>query len=379
MKLKLYFYLLFIIYPILIVCFQITELKNNILNNYRRDIIPLINVSKINVSIGIALRALNKVNHINGQIEINLWLRYKWKDKYLQWNDNIKSLNFFTDPSLSDSIWVPDIYLYNTGENPMINMAYTSATVNNNGDVSLSRPGIIIAKCKFDLKDFPYDEQICYLKFGSWSYNANQIFLQSFTPSIDIDNYQKNEEWDLISYNTTINTKKYACCEELYQDITFSITIRRKPHYYNLNIILPAFTTASLMILTFLIPRNSGERISFATTVMLSIVVFLLILSDNLPKTASSPLISLMFIGLLLFCLVGLFATICIGTLSEFPQICNKNKISNENLENSISESQSKIDNKTNNYIYKIEFYYSAIYIIIFISFIIIIINQLAY
>jgi len=58
----------------------------------------------------------------------------------------------------------------------MINMAYTSAIVGNNGDVSLSRPGIIISKCRFDLKDFPYDEQICYLKFGSWSYNTNQFF-----------------------------------------------------------------------------------------------------------------------------------------------------------------------------------------------------------
>lgn len=55
-------------------------------------------------------------------------------------------------------------------------MAYTSAIVGNNGDVSLSRPGIIISKCRFDLKDFPYDEQICYLKFGSWSYNTNQFF-----------------------------------------------------------------------------------------------------------------------------------------------------------------------------------------------------------
>lgn len=365
-------FLLLLLYFQIISGSSTIDLKTKLLENYRKDTLPILNNNKINVSIGVALRALNQIDHISGQLKINLWLRYKWTDELLKWNDSIKTLKFVTDPTVSDSIWIPDIYLYNTGENPMEDLAYTLATVTNKGEVMLSRPGIITSTCRFNLSNFPYDQQYCHLKFGSWSHNANEIFLQNFDPFFDISNYQENEEWDLISFNSSINTKIYSCCPDPYQDITFGITIRRKSHYFNLNIILPAFTTASLMIMTFLIPRNSGERISFATTVMLSIVVFLLILSDNLPKTATSPLISLMFIGLLLFSLIGLFAVICMSALDD-NIMCYKKRIEGDNLEISVNE----LENKKKYLLFKVELGYTLIFIIGFTSFIIAIVSMI--
>ena len=55
------------------------------------------------------------------------------------------------------------------------------------------------------------------------------------------------------------------------------------------------------MILTLLVPWDSGERISFAVTVLLTIIVFLLIISENLPKSDNKPLLSRMIIGLIYF------------------------------------------------------------------------------
>ena len=80
-----------------------------------------------------------------------------------------------------------------------------------------------------------------------------------------------------------------------------------------MNIILPTFATATLIIMTLFIPWDSGERISFAVTVMLSIIVFLLILSENLPKTKTKPLLSRMLIGLVFFSLFVVFFTIVLS------------------------------------------------------------------
>ncbi len=66
----------------------------------------------------------------------------------------------------------------------------------------------------------------------------------------------------------------------------------------DLNIIIPTYATASLMIISLVVPWDSGERISFTITVMLSLIVFLLILSESLPKTDAHPLLSKMLIGL---------------------------------------------------------------------------------
>ena len=69
------------------------------------------------------------------------------------------------------------------------------------------------------------------------------------------------------------------------------------------------------MIISLLVPWNSGERISFSVTVMLSIIVFLLILSESLPKTDTKPLLSKMLIGLIFFSLFVVFFTVIIGLM----------------------------------------------------------------
>ena len=293
------------------------RLLQNLTSNYQK-IIPNFE-NKVDVQVSLALRAINKMNQVEGTVDLNIWLRHYWHDEYLIWNpeeyNNLSMITLYTDPELDNSIWIPDLYLINTGEKPMDNMDYTKANIYSNGDVFWSRPGIITSTCIFDLTDFPFDQQNCELKFSSWAYHGDIINLTTHQNAIDITNFQSNDGWSLISYTSQLNLVKYECCKEPYPDITFNFILRRKPGYYNLNIILPTFATATLMILTLFVPWNSGERISFAVTVFLSIIVFLLILSENLPKTNSQPLLSRMLIGLTFFSLFVVFLTIIISAL----------------------------------------------------------------
>ena len=282
-----------------------------------------------------AIRAFNNIDQIDGSINMNIWLRYNWNSD-IYWNpsdyNNISSINLNTNPDSNQFIWTPDIYLYNTAEKPMSELDYTKANVYSDGSIFWSRPGLIKSTCVFNLTYFPYDQQTCKLKFGSWVYDESDIYLNVLSNnSIDLSNYQEHEEWTLIDYYTQKNSIKYSCCENYYHDIEFYYTIRRKPNYYVLNIILPTFATATLIILTLLVPWNSGERISFAVTVLLSIIVFLLIVSENLPKTDSKPLLSLMIIGLIYFSLVGVMFTVIISHI----HYCIKNKtIQNDRILN---------------------------------------------
>jgi nicotinic acetylcholine receptor alpha-2 len=294
-------------------------LQTNIYNNHY-NIIPN---NGINLSLTLAIRAFNNIDQIDGSINMNVWLRYEWNDPSIIWNkeyNNISLINLNTNPDYESFIWTPDIYLYNTAEKPMNELDYTKANVYNNGRIFWSRPGLIKSTCIFDLTYYPYDQQECKLKFGSWSYNKNEIYLTQTNNSIDISNYQEHEEWTLVDYSYNINSIKYDCCEEEFQDIEFLYTIRRKPDYYRLNIIIPTFATATLIILTLLVPWDSGERISFAVTVLLSIIVFLLIVSENLPKTDSKPLLSRMIVGLIYFSLVGVLFTIIISCIHNSIQ-----------------------------------------------------------
>jgi nicotinic acetylcholine receptor len=298
------------------------NLKEHLLHNYRSDSLPIINRTTVDIKLGIALRSFNDVNQMDGTLTTNVWLRHWWYDEYLTWNpidwNNISSIVLFTDGDMGENIWVPDIYLYNTAENPLSELNYGRVKIYNDGYILWSRPGMIKSTCTFDLTSFPYDEQYCNMKFGSWSYHGDEVNLDPGTPAIDVSELQDNQAWDLVNYSYGKNVKYYSCCPEPYPDITFNITLRRRPGYYNTNILLPAFATSSLMLISLVLPSESGERISFVTTVMLSIIVFLLILSENLPKSDTEPLLSRMLIGLTFFSLIVVFITVMLSAMRNY-------------------------------------------------------------
>ncbi|CAG2197825.1 unnamed protein product [Mytilus edulis] len=105
--------------------------------------------------------------------------------------------------------------------------------------------------------------------------------------------------WELIESSVTKN-------EDL-QDLEFSMTLKRNPMFFVLNLILPICVMITLNMFVFLLPPESGERVGYAVTVLLAIAVFLTISSGNLPATSSPRIPS---ISLLLFADVVISAVI---------------------------------------------------------------------
>ena len=61
----------------------------------------------------------------------------------------------------------------------------------------------------------------------------------------------------------------YPCCPEPYVDITFTIIIRRRTLYYFFNLIVPCLLIASMAVLGFTLPPDSGEKLSLGMIVQL--------------------------------------------------------------------------------------------------------------
>merc|ERR1711997_1078917 len=78
----------------------------------------------------------------------------------------------------------------------------------------------------------------------------------------------------------------YDCCPEPYLDVTFVIKIRRRTLYYFFNLIVPCVLIASMAVLGFTLPPDSGEKLSLGVTVLLSLTVFQQSISDAMPVTS---------------------------------------------------------------------------------------------
>lgn len=62
----------------------------------------------------------------------------------------------------------------------------TKATIYSQGLVEWKPPAIYKSSCEIDVEYFPFDEQTCVLKFGSWTYDGFKvsIFKSNFGQSV---------------------------------------------------------------------------------------------------------------------------------------------------------------------------------------------------
>ncbi len=301
---------------------SVNNLKYSLLMNYDRDNIPKQN-GPLNLTLEMVLSSVNNIDHLDGIISYNLWLRYYWNDYQLRWNQstyNVSQITFNSDPLYETSVWTPDIILYNDANIDSNNLKHTRVMVESNGNVFWSRPGSINSICDFNLENYPYDSQTCLLKFGSWTYSENDLVLTQRKYDIDLTYYKENEEWELLDTTSQTNLMKYSCCSESFYDITFTINFKRIPEYYETHILFPAFAISFLNIISIFIPWDSGERISFAITVMLSIIVFLLLVSDDLPRTEQNPLLSRIITLLTIFSFSCLIYIVLLNRLNDYRQ-----------------------------------------------------------
>ncbi|PNI19194.1 CHRNA7 isoform 4, partial [Pan troglodytes] len=229
------------------------------------------------------------VDEKNQVLTTNIWLQMSWTDHYLQWNvseyPGVKTVRF-----PDGQIWKPDILLYNSADERFDATFHTNVLVNSSGHCQYLPPGIFKSSCYIDVRWFPFDVQHCKLKFGSWSYGGWSLDLQM--QEADISGYIPNGEWDLVGIPGKRSERFYECCKEPYPDVTFTVTMRRRTLYYGLNLLIPCVLISALALLVFLLPADSGEKISLGITVLLSLTVFMLLVAEIMPATSDSvPLI----------------------------------------------------------------------------------------
>ncbi|XP_023674173.1 neuronal acetylcholine receptor subunit alpha-7-like isoform X1 [Paramormyrops kingsleyae] len=275
------------------------KLYKELMDNYNRLERPVLNDSSaILVELGMTLLQIIDVDEKNQVLITNAWLQLHWTDVYLSWNPElypgVKNLRF-----PSSQVWVPDILLYNSADERFDATFHTNVLVNASGYCQYIPPGILKSTCYIDVRWFPFDVQKCDLKFGSWTHNGWLLDLQIL--AVDTSTYIPNGEWDLVEVPAKRNELYYECCKEPYPDITFTVVMRRRTLYYGLNLLIPCVLISGLALLVFLLPADSGEKISLGITVLLSLTVFMLLVAEIMPATSDSvPLIAQYFASIMM-------------------------------------------------------------------------------
>ncbi|KAJ7985984.1 hypothetical protein DPEC_G00346120 [Dallia pectoralis] len=282
-----------------------------IFSSYNQYIRPVENVSDpVFVQFEVSMSQLVKVDEVNQIMETNLWLRHIWNDYKLRWDPkNFGGVEFIRVPS--SRIWKPDIVLYNNAVGDFQVDDKTKALLRYNGDVTWIPPAIFKSSCKIDVTYFPFDYQNCTMKFGSWTYDKAKIDLVLIGSTVNLQDFWESGEWTIINAPGYKHDIKYNCCEEIYTDITYSLYIRRLPLFYTINMIIPCLLISFLTVLVFYLPSDCGEKITLCISVLLSLTVFLLVITETIPSTSLViPLIGEYLLFTMIFVTLSIVITV---------------------------------------------------------------------
>uniref|UniRef100_A0A1I8J982 Neur_chan_LBD domain-containing protein n=1 Tax=Macrostomum lignano TaxID=282301 RepID=A0A1I8J982_9PLAT len=271
---------------------------NYLLHGYELSVRPVFNSSKpVTTLMGITLTQIFDMDEKNQVLVSNVWLDQQWKDEFLTWDPE----EFSNQAKIrlpSSKIWKPDLVLYNNAADFADSLMPALAMIDSNGTVFWPIPTKLRSSCKVDVTYFPFDEQVCNLKFGSWTYDGYQVDLHLLKSDVDVSSYVENGEWELLGTKASDlrkrNVVRYPCCPEPYPDVTFYLFLRRRLLYYMYHVIYPCIMMSTLTLLVFCLPPDSGEKIALGITVLLAFSVLMLSIADRLPETSESvPLISI--------------------------------------------------------------------------------------
>ncbi|VDK55078.1 unnamed protein product [Anisakis simplex] len=311
-----------------------------ILRDYDVSVRPVVKASSVvNVYMGLTLTHIFNIDERSQVLTMNIWVEQNWNDERIRWNP----LDFGNISKLTVGIryvWTPDIVLYNNAHDFSRGFVDTNLHIRSNGDsdsyylsckselqshllytfnnlksflaVQWAPPAKVYSICKLDVTFFPFDDQFCLLEFGSWIYDRSQLDVQIMQrydgkDPFTRDSFTENGEWEIVANRTR---RLLRGRHSVFPTVVFELHLRRRMLYFMYNIIAPCVMLSILTMMQFMLPCESGEKVTLGLTVLLAYSVFSFNIAENMPET--SEVIPL--IAIYIMCIMGISAlSVCLS------------------------------------------------------------------
>uniref|UniRef100_A0A1I8GE68 Neur_chan_LBD domain-containing protein n=1 Tax=Macrostomum lignano TaxID=282301 RepID=A0A1I8GE68_9PLAT len=270
---------------------------------------------KLEVSQDMLLYQLFDLDEPTQMLSVDVWVESTWQDCRLVWDP--ASFNNVTEFAIkSEQIWYPDLIFYESlhGNFEEGMFIYGESTARVRHDGWLGAQALFKAFCRVNIRQFPYDSQRCNITFSSWTKDARTFRLKRKSGETgDKKDHAfaeaSNGEWEVTgfpSYNrmTARNIGVLENETAEYTEVVFQLRLRRKYLFHQTYMLFPCMLLTWLAAFAFFLPTECGERIAYITTILLSLVVFLLLVAENIPRSGDAvPILGVYFC--LAVCLVS--------------------------------------------------------------------------
>jgi hypothetical protein len=108
--------------------------------------------------------------------------------------------------------------------------------------------------------------------------------------------FTESGEWDLTGSAVKLVRRPYG--NDSWDHVYFHFEMHRKSLYQILNVIVPVLCISVLNIVSFLLPSESGERVTLSISIFLTLAVFLTTVNSSMPESSDEVASFSIYIGL---------------------------------------------------------------------------------
>ncbi|XP_017779115.1 PREDICTED: neuronal acetylcholine receptor subunit alpha-5-like [Nicrophorus vespilloides] len=307
------------------------RLKKDLLCGYDRTVRPTLNHGNTTkVSVRMVLKSFTYHSH-ESTLSVNSWLALVWNDEHLVWDpkdyDNLQTIHINRD-----SIWYPDLSIYNRADQSGDPSALTAVDclLLHKGNVICIPPTRHEAICVPNLSKYPFDVQNCTLRFGSWVHSGEEIDFKLTDPPVTTDDFVENPEWKLLKVNASKHSGIFKCCpNNSYPTLNYYFTIERHSGSLICMIVVPALGMIFMTLITLVMSPEEMERIALICSNVIFHLLYLQNISWQIPISgAQAPLILVFARDSLLLTIFTLLLTVIqrklIRTTTQSPMWMSK-------------------------------------------------------
>ncbi|XP_064626377.1 acetylcholine receptor subunit alpha-1-B-like [Lineus longissimus] len=264
---------------------------------------PLLNVSDaLYVNMSVHLLQILDLDSKAQSVSFSGYLEVRWKDYELTWKpEDFGGLMHVTIPG--KNTWVPDIGQINSLEG-QFDFSKDEQNIRlilfHTGEIRWYPAGVYKAGCQLDLTYFPFDEQKCAFTFASWTYTTDALQIHAIQDTIQVSKVAGGSQWKIIATSMFVHIGKFQPDEKDFSFLYAELVSERLAIFYVIHIILPTTVISLLSLSAFLLPCESGEKVSLGITILLAFSVFQLVLADQLPTNTSSVPILVVYLTTLI-------------------------------------------------------------------------------
>nr|KAG5712653.1 hypothetical protein BaRGS_029708 [Batillaria attramentaria] len=258
------------------------------------------------------------VDDVQQTVSTTIFLLLYWQDKSLAWNTSAyEGVDKIFLPM--DSVWTPSVNLGNTMSATDVVRSAGNLEVDSEGRAKVQLPLFIETLCSLDLTHYPYDEQVCtiliytFLEDLEWdAIESSRSDSEQLANALDI-----GSEWEMV--NTSVELTVVSGQKTASPRIV--LHVKRKTTFYTVCLVLSMVLTSYMNTLVFLVPLQSGEKVSFLVTICVSTSVFVSYFTTVMPRGLDSvPNTLKLLIGVIVESLIVLLATIVVLRLFHQQQ-----------------------------------------------------------